>query len=118
MSPCKVLAKFLCGLALTTLWNTLAADEWKEIPAGRFAELNVPKSGAAGFSLVDPAACGISFTHALAEERHLTNQIYLNGSGVACGDVDGDGWCDLYFCNLDGPNRLYRNLGQWKFQDI
>src|SRR5260370_30303102 len=42
----------------------------------------------------------------------------LNGSGVAAGDVDGDGLCDLYFCGLDGPNVLYRNLGNWKFQDV
>src|SRR5213078_3935216 len=40
------------------------------------------------------------------------------GSGVALGDVDGDGWCDIYFARLDGPNVLYRNLGNWKFEDI
>ncbi len=48
----------------------------------------------------------------------MTNQILLNGSGVAAGDVDGDGWCDLYFCGLDGPNALYRNLGNWTFADV
>jgi hypothetical protein len=42
----------------------------------------------------------------------------MNGSGVAAGDVDGDGWCDLYFCGLEGGNRLYRNQGNWHFQDI
>src|SRR5260370_15021280 len=42
----------------------------------------------------------------------------LNGWGVAAGDVDGDGLCDLYFCGLDGPNALYRKLGNWKFQDV
>ncbi|MFN0066934.1 MAG: FG-GAP-like repeat-containing protein [Limisphaerales bacterium] len=46
------------------------------------------------------------------------NQILLNGSGVAAGDVDGDGWCDLYFCGLDGPNALYRNLGGWRFEEV
>src|SRR5437870_2916176 len=39
-------------------------------------------------------------------------------AGVACGDVDGDGWCDIYLCGLKNGNRLYRNLGQWKFEDI
>jgi len=34
------------------------------------------------------------------------------------GDVDGDGRPDLYFCQIGGPNRLYRNLGEWKFEDI
>jgi hypothetical protein len=98
--------------------SAAAALSWTEEPGCRFSELAVGKSGAAGFVLVPPQACGITFIHALAQERHLTNQMYLNGSGVACGDVDGDGWCDLYFCNLDGPNQLYRNLGGWKFQDI
>src|SRR5207247_5834589 len=32
--------------------------------------------------------------------------------------IDGDGLCELYFCRLDGPNVLYRNLGNWKFEDI
>ncbi len=30
---------------------------------------------------------------------------------VAWGDVDGDGWLDLYVSRLDGPNRLFRNRG-------
>lgn len=67
---------------------------------------------------MDEAVTGIGFTNRLAEARSLTNQIYLNGSGVAAGDVDGDGRCDLYFCGLDGPNALYRNLGNWRFSDI
>ena len=41
-----------------------------------------------------------------------------DGSGVAAGDVDGDGWCDLYFCRVEGGNVLYRNLGNGRFQDI
>src|SRR5207244_5511484 len=45
-------------------------------------------------------------------------QSRLNGAGVAAGDVDGDVWCDLYFTRLDGNNALYRNLGDWKFEDI
>jgi hypothetical protein len=32
--------------------------------------------------------------------------------------VDGDGLCDLYFWGLDSDNVLYRNLGNWKFEDI
>ncbi|MBI2926268.1 MAG: CRTAC1 family protein, partial [Verrucomicrobia bacterium] len=47
----------------------------------------------------------------------MTNQIYHNGSGVAAGDVDGDGLCDLYFGRLEGGNALYRNQGDWRFED-
>lgn len=42
----------------------------------------------------------------------------MNGSGVAAGDIDGDGRSDLYFCAIEGTNRLYRNLGGWRFEDI
>lgn len=39
--------------------------------------------------------------------------------GVACGDVDNDGFDDLYICQPSGlPNRLYRNRGDGTFEDI
>lgn len=84
----------------------------------RSASLRVDAGSRTGFTLLPPGMTGVHFTNQLAEDRHLTNQIYLNGSGVAAGDVDGDGRCDLYFCNLDGPNRLFRNLGNWKFAEV
>src|SRR5439155_3199455 len=79
---------------------------------------SVATTGKAGFTEIAPGAIGITFPNRLSEERALTNQIFLNGSGVAAGDVDGDGLCDVYFCGLDSPNALYRNLGNWQFADI
>jgi len=38
------------------------------------------------------------------------------GMGVACGDVDNNGFVDLYITNL-GPNRLLLNLGDGHFRD-
>jgi hypothetical protein len=67
---------------------------------------------------MSPDQTGITFTNQLSKEGAAANQILLNGSGVAAGDVDGDGWCDLYFCRLEGANVLYRNLGGWRFEDI
>jgi tetratricopeptide (TPR) repeat protein len=40
-------------------------------------------------------------------------------NGVAVGDIDGDGFDDLYICQPAGlPNRLYRNRGDATFEDI
>ena len=75
-------------------------------------------SAGPGFTRMPPHQTGVAFTNTLAESRYLTNQIYLNGSGLALGDVDGDGRCDLYLCGLDNANALYRNLGDWRFTDI
>ena len=38
--------------------------------------------------------------------------------GVAVGDVDGDGFDDIYVTRLDGPDSLYRNNGDGTFTDI
>jgi tetratricopeptide (TPR) repeat protein len=40
-------------------------------------------------------------------------------NGVAVGDIDDDGFDDLYICQPAGlPNRLYRNRGDGTFEDI
>ena len=84
----------------------------------RCVPLEVPQGGQAGFTLLDPAQTGLNFTNTLSEENASQNQIRLNGSGVALGDVDGDGWCDIFVCSLEGHVALYRNLGGWRFTNI
>jgi hypothetical protein len=89
-----------------------AAWDWQAHPQGRKAKVHSLESGKPSFTLMRAA---VLFTNVLSDERGLTNQIYMSGSGVAAGDVNGDGWCDLYICGIDSRNRLFRNLGSWKF---
>jgi hypothetical protein len=74
--------------------------------------------GKPGLRHIAPERSGLWFTNNLPDSLAAKNRILENGSGVAAGDVDGDGWCDLYFCRLEGSNVLYRNLGDWRFEDI
>lgn len=71
-----------------------------------------------GFTRLTAEETSLAFTNVLPFDRHLTNQILPNGSGVAAGDIDGDGFADLFFSGLGGGSRLYKNLRDFKFQDI
>ena len=71
---------------------------------------------------------GIAFCHTDGSggNRYILESM---SCGVATLDYDGDGWVDIYFPNgrplqgtkAEGPpprNRLYRNLGGFRFEDV
>ena len=113
MTQAACCASALCGVALNA--GALGLDQQ---PGFREAPLPDAGSGKPGFALLSPERTGVAFTNSLTPLHAAESQIRLNGSGVAAGDVDGDGWCDLYLCGLESGNRLYRNLGNWRFADI
>jgi enediyne biosynthesis protein E4 len=104
-------------LLQTFHWEPLG-EEWHSGQDHRWKSLPVPQEGRTGFTLLPPEATGIQFTNHLSDQSAAINRILESGSGVALGDVDGDGWCDIYLCRLDGPNVLFRNLGNWQFEDV
>jgi len=114
--PSSWLFLAFCCLQCTAIY--LRAQDGDAGPGYRSHALKVPEGGKAGFTRLPGSLTGITVTNHLSDASAGANQIRLNGSGVAAGDVDGDGWCDLYFCGLEGGNRLYRNLGGWHFEDI
>jgi len=72
-------------------------------------------------NLVSPEISGVNFSNNITEdsEHSIINYIYYyNGAGVAVGDVNNDGLPDLYFVGNSIPNKLYLNLGDFKFEDI
>ena len=64
---------------------------------------------------------GIDFSNDLnftEEFNPYTYRNFLNGAGVALGDINGDGLLDIYFTGNQVDNKLYLNKGGWKFEDI
>jgi hypothetical protein len=110
-----LLAVFPLLFALATQAAPLT---WQPVPAGRMASLAVPATGKTGFSAMPAHETGLHFTNTLDVRLIMENNNFMQGAGVALGDFDGDGWCDIYFCAIDGTNALYRNLGNWKFEDV
>ncbi|MGH7540772.1 MAG: FG-GAP repeat domain-containing protein, partial [Gemmatimonadota bacterium] len=96
----------------------LQPAEWHEADGYRWRELAIPEDGRVGFRSLPASRTGVSFANELSEAAMLEREVRSNGSGVAVGDVDGDGLADVYFARLEGPNALYRNLGGWRFEEV
>ncbi len=91
---------------------------WQDADGYRWAALSVPRRGSDGFRQLAPSETGIAFENVVSEEQAMQNEHLYNGSGVTIGDVDGDGLADIYFSSIEGPNVLYKNLGDWRFVDV
>ncbi|MCG9970640.1 VCBS repeat-containing protein [Christiangramia crocea] len=73
------------------------------------------------FKSKTPKETGINFSNELILSNKLTVlefEYMYNGAGVAVADFDLDGLLDIYFTANMSSNKLYRNLGDWKFEDI
>ena len=115
-------------LRLALFWLVASTVHWPEALPGqslswvqrdgfREAPLSVNPGGKTGFTLLTQDATGVRFTNGMSYARAEANQNLMNGCGVAAGDFDGDGLCDLYFVSSEGGNGLFRNLGQWRFEN-
>ncbi len=78
------------------------------------------------FELLAPEDTGLDFVNLLEEDESFNIIEYLyfyNGGGVAVGDINNDGFPDVYLTSNQQPNKLYLNLGtnasgKIKFKDI
>src|SRR6266480_1011523 len=93
-------------------------EPWHEAPGYRWRDLAVRSSGGPGFAEVPASRTGIRLVNTVTLDNALANRHLAQGGGVAIGDVDGDGLPDIYLTSNQGANALYRNQGDWRFEDI
>ena len=73
------------------------------------------------FTLVPSSESGVSFRNDIIEDATMFYYIYeylYLGAGVSVGDINNDGLQDIFFNSTRGENKLYLNLGNFKFKDI
>ncbi|WP_339759013.1 VCBS repeat-containing protein [Algoriphagus aquimarinus] len=80
----------------------------------------VAQSSSGNFEKISNKKSGIPFKNQLKEDEKnniLRYEYFYNGGGVAVGDLDNDGLEDVFFTGNMSSNRVYKNLGDFKFED-
>ena len=106
------LAKYILVMSCLNIgMSASAALEFSATP------LPVPSEGRPGYSRLRASQVGLVPQGKYTPLKNVPIR-ETGHSGLAAGDVDGDGLVDLYVCGMDTANALYRNKGNWKFEDI
>lgn len=110
-------AILLIGLA-AVWWGMQGDDPAQDESAGSGtpAAGQAPAAAASGFFEDVTARSGLSAEHRTPDGR-MDDLLESVGAGAIALDFDGDGRLDIYF-PLQGANRLYRNLGGMRFEDV
>jgi hypothetical protein len=86
-----------------------------------YTSCRTKKSGDGIFKLLSADQTHIDFVNknVVSDSVNILDYLYFyNGAGLASADFNNDGLEDLYFVSNQGPNKLYLNKGDLKFEDI
>lgn len=108
-------------LQATTVCFLLIGDVWAQNSLEQSAFLSGETSSGSRFTLLTGERTGIDFVPPVDVE-HPTAYLYHSGmtcSGIAAGDIDGDGRPDLFLANGSEKNALYLQTGKaFHFEDV
>lgn len=115
---------FAAALLVACGDSTPRVGEWQQGDGYRWRELDV-RGGApasegarAGFTALSASRTGITHRNDVDDAHAMANRDLLIGAGAAVGDIDGDGYPDLFLASVEKPAALYRNRGGLKFEDV
>jgi hypothetical protein len=87
--------------------------------AGRPYAAAAPRAAGPLFELLGADHTGVDFLHELEDPvvRKEVDRV-VSAYGVCVGDYDADGLVDFYATSPVGGNRLYKNVGDFRFRDV
>jgi hypothetical protein len=106
--------KFLHLSLLLALSLPLQGDEMQKLATPK------PSQGKTLFDKLDVERTGIDFVREWKPPAKWAAEISgsFTGGGVCLGDFDNDGDADVFLSRMTDGGRLYRNLGDFKFEDV
>ena len=90
------------------------------LSAAQFNKLTISPDSTHRFVYLSPSETGIDFQHIWDIQPKHRDQLRNSfiASGVAIGDFDNDGLADVFLTRQKDGGRLYRNLGDFHFEDV
>lgn len=116
--PSSVLSAILCCLIAYSAVAELAETSTRsDLRSQDLQERSERES--AMFTHLRPEETGISFQISIdaEHERRRLYEIAFAGAGIAVADYDADGRPDVFMSRHDGPDALYRQVGDLEFID-
>jgi enediyne biosynthesis protein E4 len=104
----------LAGMNFPMIDKSVESEQKSEV-------LNKVQNTTTLFTKLTPDQTGVTFSNDIIETPEFNNLLYpfmYNGGGVAVGDINNNGYPDIFLAGNMVTSRLYLNKGNMQFEDI